>query len=259
MQLYEGQKMYKTHLACEPPGPREGLWRYMNLAKFIDLLETQELYFTQLSRMEDAYEGALSGHTIEMMREYFRSDGIVDRSIADKLAEETYTLNQYFSYVNCWHRSAHESMAMWKQYGDDGIAIKTNFERFRDSLSEEPRNVNIGKVKYGNYATLAMNFGNTISPAFHKRRVFDFEKEVRAFLMVLPENAGSTMDELLSLSRLQPPGVRIEVKVQTLVQAVYVSPGKPAWYRQMIERLLYRYEYHLPLQNSTIDKRPMFH
>lgn len=250
--------MYKPHPECTPPQPQERLWRYMNLPKLLDLLETQELFFTQLSRLEDGYEGALSSYAVEGLRQQLQQLGDDDPDRATKVAEETYILNQHFTYVSCWHLSEHESMAMWKQYGDDGIAIQSSFARFRAALSSESRDVCIGKVKYGHYPNLPMNFGNTRAPVFHKRQVFDFEREARAALMALPQDRGPNMSDLLALSQQQSAGVRVRVDVKTLIEQVYVSPGKPEWYRSTIERVLDRYEYKLPLENSAIDQRPDF-
>lgn len=230
----------------------------MDLPKFLDLLETRQLFFTQLKRMEDAYEGALSSFAIRGLRQQLLDLGETSPDRATKAAEETYQLNQYFAYVSCWHMRSHESMAMWKVYGDNGIAIRTTFARFQDSLLSEPRPVQIGKVKYGNYANTMMNYGNTLAPVFFKRRVFDFEREVRAAHMSLPEDRGPTMKDLLALGPNQPPGVRIEVNMDALIEKVFVSPGKPDWYRTLIEKVLRRYPYNFPLENSTIDKRPQF-
>jgi hypothetical protein len=230
----------------------------MNLPKFLDLLETQELFFSRLGGLDDAYEGALSSFSVEGLRRQLAQLGDPDPDRAQKLAEETYRLNQCFTFVNCWHERPHESMAMWMQYGEDGIAIRTSLKRFRRALAGEPRDVWIGQVKYGNYANLPMNFGNSLAPVFHKRSAFEFEHEVRAALIELPTDRGPTMAELLELAPTQPPGVRVPVNISELVQKAYVSPGKPAWYRSMLEKVLCRYGYDFPLETSTIDKRPDF-
>ena len=38
------------------------IWRYLTLAKYIDLLRTRSLYFPKASRLKDETEGKWSGH-----------------------------------------------------------------------------------------------------------------------------------------------------------------------------------------------------
>lgn len=250
--------MYRSGGPCEPPQEHAILWRYMNLAKFIDLLETRALYFTQLNRMDDGFEGALSSFALEEMRSWFSREGSLPSATADNLAREQYALNQQFTYVNCWHESPHESVAMWKQYGSEGIAIRTTLSRFRDALRDEQRDIYIGKVQYGNYNSMVMDSGNTLSPVFHKRRVFEYEKEVRAVHFSIEQANAASIPEPLSGAPLSPIGVKAVVDVNRLIERVYVSPGMQTWYGHMVESLLRRYEYDLPLERSSIDKRPNF-
>lgn len=41
------------------PAPDAKLWRYMDLAKFLSLLESCSLFFTRLDHFQDPFEGAL--------------------------------------------------------------------------------------------------------------------------------------------------------------------------------------------------------
>ena len=41
------------------------LWRYMDLAKFLSLLDESSLYFTRIDHFNDSYEGALGVATNE--------------------------------------------------------------------------------------------------------------------------------------------------------------------------------------------------
>ena len=47
------------------PRPSAKLWRYMDLAKFLSLLDESSLYFTRIDHFNDPYEGALGVATNE--------------------------------------------------------------------------------------------------------------------------------------------------------------------------------------------------
>ena len=88
------------------------VWRYMDLPKFLDLMQTSELHFTRLDQLEDPYE-----HAIQMAacrRKPFDSETM---------------------YVNCWILSEYESAAMWTNYGgNSGIALQSSRRRIAPVL-----------------------------------------------------------------------------------------------------------------------------
>jgi hypothetical protein len=113
----------------------EAIWRYMNLAKFISILDTKSLYFTRLDRFDDRHEGALSAPAFE--RAVAESLAIMkahepfpvtedDARERAALVEATGTKRKQESILaNCWHRNAVESAAMWTKYGSEGVAIRS--------------------------------------------------------------------------------------------------------------------------------------
>ena len=52
--------MYEQHHEFITPKDNTIIWHYMNVFKFIDLINSCELYFTRLDVLEDKYEGYLS-------------------------------------------------------------------------------------------------------------------------------------------------------------------------------------------------------
>jgi hypothetical protein len=51
--------MYEAHPNFQTPPDDVILWRYMNVGRFIDLLESKELYFARLHELDDLWEAPL--------------------------------------------------------------------------------------------------------------------------------------------------------------------------------------------------------
>lgn len=251
--------MYSIHPACHPPSSDDVvIWRYMNLPKFLDLLETESLYFSQVSKLGDAFEGSLSRPSIERFRErYENSNSATKGPKADIFAQEIYQLNQHFFYVSCWHMSAYESAAMWAQYSTEGIAIRSTFGRLKTVVEPHPDDVFIGTVEYPDYDNVVIDFGVTIEPLFYKRRSFEYEREVRAVMPGVP-GTGSTMPELLATFANQPAGLKVKIDVAGLIEGISVSPNRPQWFGGLVQALIRRYGYDLPVIRSSLEDRPNF-
>ena len=152
------------------PRPSAKLWRYMDLAKFLSLLDESSLYFTRIDHFNDPYEGALGVATNEdawIKMEMQRRAPFVnlkefkdDENDFEKEKKEfdeyrrkirTWRLN---NYISCWHQSESESEAMWQLYSRDtqqGIAIQTTFERLYQALPVTA-NCEFGMVNYIDYS-----------------------------------------------------------------------------------------------------------
>ena len=62
---------------------------------------------------------------------------------------------------------------MWKQYADnDGIAIKTTFERLKMAFSNTKEAIYISNVQYIDYDKEFMPEGNGMYLAVHKKKKF---------------------------------------------------------------------------------------
>ena len=49
--------MYEELDGINPPNDEDILWRYTNFEVFVNLLDTEALYFTRADKFEDPYEG----------------------------------------------------------------------------------------------------------------------------------------------------------------------------------------------------------
>src|SRR5688572_10391405 len=113
------------------------IWRYIDLPRFVHLLETRRLYFPRLDQLDDPFEGSLSKAEYENWKEIAEKgerDGTIPAEWKGKYMDVLLANARRARraiYVNCWHANAGESEAMWKLYsrGGPGIAIQSTYDR----------------------------------------------------------------------------------------------------------------------------------
>ena len=195
------------------------LWRYMDVAKFTDLLESKALFFTRANKLEDPFEGSWPDANHKKNEQETKNgpgqSGCVPlwRYVMKESKKE-----RYFTMVNCWHKSSHESEAMWKLYAKSGfeVAIKTDFKSLVHSFTCRLPDI-IANVEYISYESREMPL-SPWAPFLHKRLGFEHEKEVRAVIVC-------TMGERTDLARDEhKSGIHVQVDPMDLIQEVVVSP-----------------------------------
>jgi len=61
--------MHEQHPVFEPPtNPEIPIWRYIDLPRFMSMLEDQALQFSRADRMWDTFEGSLSEPSLDFER-----------------------------------------------------------------------------------------------------------------------------------------------------------------------------------------------
>ena len=97
---------YEFHANLRTPPNDTVLWRYMDFAKFIQMMESKSLWFTRLDQLEDPLEG---GHTDAELKR-------IRKNVEKKRARELigmFRIARKELYVNCWRSGSTESLAMW--------------------------------------------------------------------------------------------------------------------------------------------------
>ncbi len=218
--------MYKTPTVLDSPKRSlQQLWRYLSCDRLLDLLSSEELYFTHLPRLSDGLEGTLTARThyrlFERAFEQYGDLGLARQEV------ETYQKHSAGFFVNCWHMNDSESYLMWRAYGDRGCAIQTTFERAQIAFDSFPGEVNGGVVQYIDFSRETLPIGNVFTPVVTKDLPYRDECEFR-FLRWLPQHgqqfAGSA-----------PPGIRVKVDLNKLIQGIYVSPRLGTLPREILE------------------------
>lgn len=129
--------------------PEEGenkVWRYMDLAKFMSILEFEKFYFNRGDCFEDKAEGSYSKPTIDNINTVIQQALSIFSNIelfqgeTRKLVSIINQINRASFFINCWHMNEEESYAMWNLYSKDekGIAIQQQLISLRKALTTVP-------------------------------------------------------------------------------------------------------------------------
>ncbi len=249
------------------PAPNTTIWRYMDFWKFISMLESNALFFSNAAILDDPYEASLTKAGIERRKREFPQ---FSEEIKNKIA-----ILRKNSGVNCWHVCEYENMAMWNTYirSWPGVVVKTSVERLQECFKVNATRPNIPnsltahtvqpKVDFGlvNY----IDFNETkddqiegLAPLFNKRINYSYEVEFRAAFndRVLWNRSG---DPWVSNSYL--PGLAVEVNLETLLMEVHGSPShnKFDYEIDLIKDILKRYGLNPDIAfRSELDMDPYF-
>jgi len=168
--------MYKEHPVFEKPENDEAkIWRYMDFTKFVSLLDKSALFFSRADKLDDPFEGSYSKANVKLRPQMYK-----DKIPPDVLKHltEFHKLFVKYTIINCWHLNEYESAAMWKLYlkSNEGIAVRSTFNRLKVSFEAEKRVIFIGKVQYIDYEKDWLPEGNALYPFVHKRKSFAHEQ-----------------------------------------------------------------------------------
>ena len=249
--------MDKLKHPCFPQPENRGIavWRYMDLPKFINLLDTRKLFLARVDKLKDAHEGSLTpDHAKANLRQalYFGPTiaGALeqDQKYRQKLRKRT--------FVSCWHLNEGESEAMWRLYCGctEGIAIKTTYNKLAESIADPE--MYIGLVTYIDYENGKQSFP-TIStdsdwppkykyfyPFMHKRKSFEHEREARMIKTAWDDENNREIEE---------PGISIPWNLEQNIDSIYVNPYAADWYVDVVKTVVAKFGPKLqsPLHNKN--------
>lgn len=236
------------------------IWRYMDVAKYVALLE-RGLFFARPSKLGDVWEGSWGVPDVRDFRENHADADLATIRAEWKRRNDAKTASLDGYGVSCWHRSEHESAALWSLYMPRGfgVAIRSTVEHALDSLKKSGRAVEAREVQYVDYdkERLGDDPRDLLS---YKRPSFAHERELR-FILALRRDEREAIDdwELIltdrtkrhfSAGRFQrlvrpgptparvvtdptlvrratPHGVYLPVELPVLLQNVYLAPQAP--------------------------------
>ncbi len=239
------------HESFFPPAENCTLWRYMDLTKFLSLIENRCLLFPRADQFNDPYEGAWSRAGVLQLRDA-TAKGEVSPNAVDLLLKRIDVVRREM-FISCWFASEHESAAMWKLYlqSPEGIAIRTDHDTLTAALEKSPLIIRTTMVRYVDYDRVSIAFGNLLFPFVNKRLSFAHETELRAIIWSMEgENKPQIPDE----TTLVP----VDIVPQDLVKSVHVSPTAPNWFGHLVEQLLKRYTLTIPVVRSGLYDRPTY-
>lgn len=247
----------------ERPRPNEKLWRYMDLAKLISMLDSSSLFFAAGSSFNDPFEGAkgvierkerwdefYSTFFREVILSNSKEDGVdsvrsnVETDVQRLINELSRNgcLERDFTFISCWYNNEYESEAMWKLYAmnvNNAVAVQTTAEHLYEALGRSPR-IDIGKVQYIDYS---LKYAPLHGSFWCKRMAFEHEHEVRAVIKSLGEKKS---------------GIAVPINIDKLIDAIYISPYAPQWFESVVRSVLTRYGISKPLKQSQMLAIPFY-
>lgn len=229
------------------------IWRYMDLGKFLSLIQTTQLWFSHTSKFDDPYEGRYSKEVAEEIQQ--EKLGIEETSEEDT---GFFIEDDADDYVTCWNRKENQSVALWELYneGNNGVAIKTTVGGLKRSIVELPEDeidhqMEFGKVKYHVTGEEPRGY---YAPIFTKRDIFEFEKEYRAVLTVFDSLDDVDIEDVKFVPDV---GISLEVELNDLINEVYISPGASSYLVDVVERLQSDYGLDFSIEKSTVFDHPL--
>jgi len=247
--------MFKPHEDFGQIDETALLWRYQDIARYLDLLLKQQLFFCRADRFEDPFEGKYTPEAkeemIKVQVEELADDQANEEDVekakqqVEKLTEER-TAKRTYVTINSWHWNDVENYAMWKIYakGTYGLAIQTTYERLKQCFSKAKESIFVGKVDYDDCKPILST--DSLKPFLHKRKIYAYENEVRC-CYVIPEENGFNWQ-----AQDMRDGVFIDVDLDTLIERIYISPYSPKWITDIITGINEKFNIHKEIVHSTV-------
>ncbi len=247
-----------THPAVSGYQPQDDqikVWRYMDLPKFVDFLQTNYLHLSRVSAFKDYFEGTYPQGAASTSRELTKglaSAGILtEMTMASKNAMRIYS--SYMKnvlgermYASCWYSGDAENALMWRAYGESGLGlvIQSTYAKLRDNV---PANLEfpvfIGQVRYMDYIADGHPGFYSSSPLetyMNKRKEYASEREVRLLSMFTANGP-------------QPPGILVDFDFKSVVESVSIHPDAPAWKLNVLNGLVANRSIEIGVERSSMD------
>ncbi len=163
-----------------------------------------------------------------------------------------------------------ESAAMWSLYAktNEAIAVRSTYARLRDCL---PSCAFVGEVRYIDYETEPIPIDNLFWPYVHKRKSYEHERELRAVIQEYPPPIEYDPADVAAARTFVPKdypsladqvnterGRLVQLSIDELVEAVYVAPSAPTWFRDLVAAVTANYGLgDKEVKHSSLDTGPL--
>lgn len=263
--------MFDQHHDAASGSDDQSIWRFLDLAQFIDVLDRKSLFFARVDTLLDPFggpgdagdagAGSLQALPEEVMRLAEQAAtppprmGRLERWWARKAQESEQdnlvkTIRGYqlpaLVWASCWHAAGAQQMALWKSYhaAAKQIAIRSTIGKLRSSVAAgTPLSLTIGFVRYLDQASLA-EVTDPTQRALAKSDTLAYEQEVRA---ILTRTAGSG-DGCLGR------GCSVEIDPAATIEQVAVSPAADMWFHDVVRQVMRTYGLQIGLAIDSEDR-----
>lgn len=260
----------------EVPEDNPPIWRFIDHSKFIWILQNSSLYFRRTDLMNDPYEGHPPISYLEDRMEDSRSrrdrineilppDG-GDAPLPSTKPSDVLEPFEHFRrcyYINCWHMSDHESVAMWKLYlsSGDGVAIKTNYKTVFSAIKNSgDLEIIGGRMNYEDFENEEFDYDNILPAQAMKQQEYSYENEIRYSLYSPPatENEDPDPGDPVNYQYSdQEEGIPVKINLEELIDEVRISPYSPSYVdTEYWEDILKKYSIDVDVSESLVTVPP---
>lgn len=223
------------------------LWRYLDLSKFIRLLQTSSLFFLRVDKFEDKFEGSFTASVKKLIERSYEENDI------DFTYEQFKAGLKKGIFINCWHSGLKEDMAMWRLYGksSNAIAITSTVGRLEKQI--EPHNngerISIRKVEYiDHFEDPEIDISKYSNIFTYKHEAYSFEKEVRVIANHYPNPEVMSRDTY---------GFEMKIDLASLLRSIVIPPEAPEWFFDLVTRTSRDYGCDSLVKKSDLANEPI--
>ena len=101
-------------------------------------------------------------------------------------------------------------------------------------------------MKYIDYTNTWRSDDNIFHAYLHKRKSFEHEHELRAITI------GPDEESILQ------SGMYIPCDLNILIEKIFVSPGSPSWFKELVIAVIDKYNLNKEVTRSNLDDDPLF-
>jgi hypothetical protein len=243
-------EVLNLQLSAEPLSPildwGKRIWRYMDLAKFVSMLQNHSLYFSVVAELGDDMEAACPRLT----------NGADPFQQQDAFGR--WSLGRCINFASCWHLAEDESAAMWNIYAGrhQGIAVQSTLKALSSAFpAAEQEDANkILKIGFVDYIDpdgeeLLPRFANMYAQVLRKRQWYAYENEMR--LVCCPPDNWVEPVSINEPGRFRRSGVWVRCNLRELIQSVVVAPKAPPYLRAAVSEVFKRFEFDPAIVKSS--------
>ena len=233
--------------------------KYMDLTKYISMLQRSSLFFCRLDKLDDKYEGLSPRTNSKPSEQWHKSTNwMMEKPLSDdeilKSVEEEYDferLKRNLVCINCWNKYVVESAALWKIYSsfDKGIMIRSSIERLRHSFDVTVEDLQLTEVRYKNYQRETIPKGNSNYPVIYKQDAYKYEEEIR----VIHERRTELGWEYDWKKEEVEEGMYIKSDLDILIDEIVIAPYSPKWFLALIKDISSKYNLNKPIKMSDLS------
>jgi hypothetical protein len=263
----------------EKPPLETKIWRYMDFSTFVSVLSNSALHFKRMDLLDDEFEGTLpktrrkkTSNIKALCRDLnldYKKELRELRSAQKTISvvhSKIVKANRKMRFVNSWTMDETESVAMWRLYvkSPDGVAFQSTFKRLSNSFVNK-HDVNLGIVHYVDFNRQENDAFDEVAswhrgfPFMFKRPCFAYEKELRVVILTEPVTEKAKKQYWWKNGIRGMPEVQYQqVNLAILVEKIHVSPTSGQWFYDLVNSVVKKYGFSLPVASSSIADNPTY-